>query len=46
MYVLSVLSDVQEMIERGMDEQARRAINRAKLVIAKELVAVQREVGS
>lgn len=37
MYAMSVLSDAQEMIERGMNEQARQAINRAKYVISEKL---------
>ena len=34
---MSFLSDAQEMLERGLDEEARQYINRAKYVIAKYL---------
>lgn len=34
MVAMSTLSDAQEMIERGLYEEARQAINRAKLLIA------------
>ncbi len=33
MVVMSLLSDAQEEVERGMSEEARQTINRAKLLI-------------
>ena len=33
MLAMSILSDAQECIERGMDETARQYINRAKYVL-------------
>lgn len=37
MLVMSMLSDVQEMIERGMNEEARMCLNQAKWVIREKL---------
>lgn len=37
MMVMSMLSDVQEMIERDMDEEARQTLNRAKWTIREKL---------
>lgn len=34
MMVMSILSDVQEMIERDLIEEARQALNRAKFILA------------
>jgi hypothetical protein len=33
MVIMSILSDAQEMIERGMKEEARQNINRAKFLL-------------
>jgi hypothetical protein len=35
MFVMSILSDAQECIERGMNNTARQYINRAKYVVHK-----------
>jgi hypothetical protein len=35
MYAFSLLSDVQEMIERDQKEGARQALNRAKYILQK-----------
>lgn len=37
MLLASMLSDVQEMIERGMNEEARQTLNRAKWLIREHL---------
>lgn len=37
MVLMSMLSDVQEMVERGMAEEARQALNRVKLVIDRKV---------
>jgi hypothetical protein len=37
MLVMSMLSDVQEMIERGLNEEARACLNQAKWVIREKL---------
>jgi hypothetical protein len=37
MLAMSMLSDVQEMIERGLDEEARLTLNRAKWLIREHL---------
>lgn len=37
MLVMSMLSDVQEMVERGLAEEARQTLNRAKWVISNKL---------
>ena len=37
MLAMSMLSDVQEMIERGMNEEARLTLNRAKWLIREHL---------
>jgi hypothetical protein len=37
MLLASMLSDVQEMIERGMKEEARQTLNRAKWLIREHL---------
>ena len=37
MLLMSMLSDVQEMIERGMNEEARLTLNRAKWLIREHL---------
>ena len=37
MLAMSILSDAQECIERGMDENARKLINQAKFVISEKL---------
>ena len=37
MLLASMLSDVQEMIERGMNEEARHTLNRAKWLIREHL---------
>lgn len=37
MVLMSMLSDVQEMIARSRDEDARQALNRVKLVIDRKL---------
>lgn len=37
MLVMSILSDVQEMVERGMNEEARACLNQAKWVIREKL---------
>ena len=34
--VMSMLSDVQEMIERGRDEDARQTLNKAKWVLSNQ----------
>jgi hypothetical protein len=34
--VFSLLSDVQEMIERGLNEEARQALNRAKWMLGSD----------
>ena len=37
MLVMSMLSDVQEMVERGLTEEARQTLNRAKWTITNKL---------
>jgi basic membrane lipoprotein Med (substrate-binding protein (PBP1-ABC) superfamily) len=37
MLLMSMLSDVQEMIERGMNEEARLTLNRAKWLAREHL---------
>lgn len=37
MVIISMLSDVQEMIERDMKEDARQTINRVKYLVDKQL---------
>ena len=39
MVIMSELSDVQEMILRGMDEEARKTINRVKYLVHRFNVA-------
>lgn len=38
MVVASMLSDAQEEIERGLDDQARKTLNRAKWVLANRIM--------
>jgi hypothetical protein len=35
--VMSMMSDVQEMIDRGLDEEARHTLNRAKWVLSNQV---------
>lgn len=37
MMVMGMLSDVQEMIERGLHEDARQTLNRAKWVVREKI---------
>ena len=37
MLVMSMLSDVQEMVERGLTEEARQTLNRVKWTITNKL---------
>ena len=37
MLVMSMLSDAQELIERGYNEEARQTLNRSKWVISNKL---------
>lgn len=34
--VMSMMSDVQEMIDKGLDEEARQTLNRAKWVLSNQ----------
>ena len=37
MLLMSMLSDVQEMVNRGLEEEARQTLNRAKWMISRKM---------
>lgn len=43
MVIASILSDVQEMIERGMNEQARQQLNIAKHIIFNSNITLNKD---